>query len=29
MVMAVVRLAFDREEQIAGLKRAGVDRNAA
>ena len=29
MVVAVVRIALDGEEEIAGLKRAGVDRDAA
>ena len=29
MIVAVVRLALDGEEQVAGLKRAGVDRHAA
>src|SRR5208282_495605 len=29
VIMAVVRVALDGEEKIAGLKRAAVDRNAA
>ena len=29
MIMAVVRVALDGEEKIAGLKRAAVDRDAA